>query len=237
MIRNILSVLREILKEIEKNNPYNLIGKGGTILAIYHLNHRDSQDLDFDCLIKNKNEDFESYFKSIFDKVIKNHKLSYEISKTSISSKERFHLKVIFKTYKDLPPTKMEINFIDNLPDDLMELGKMKFYPLEHLFFQKLKASSSRGEIKDLIDIGFALKSKSPKLDYNKLDKYPEIAGLICKAISTIERLEKNPKGWKDEFASTDLKFVITEKKFPMFLKNTKDGLYQLKNALMKKMD
>ena len=31
MISNIISLLREILKEIEKDNPYGLIGKGGTI--------------------------------------------------------------------------------------------------------------------------------------------------------------------------------------------------------------
>ena len=76
MINNIISLLRELLKEIEKDNPFGLIGKGGTILAIYHLNHRDSQDLDFDCLTKNKDKDFEGYFKSIFDKVTEKHKES-----------------------------------------------------------------------------------------------------------------------------------------------------------------
>jgi len=232
MINNIISLLREILKEIEKDNPYGLIGKGGTILAIYHLNHRDSQDLDFDCLTKNKNKDFESYFKAIFDKVIKKHRLSYKINKTSFSTTGRFHMKVIFSTYKDLPPTKMEINFIDILPDDLIELGNIKFYPLEHLFFQKLKASADRGEIKDLIDIGFALKSKEPRLNGKKLKKHGDITILIDNAISTIERLEKNPKEWKEEFAITDLKFDINEKNFPQFIRKTKTELFKLKKTL-----
>jgi len=232
MINNIISLLREILKEIEKDNPLGLIGKGGTILAIYHLNHRDSQDLDFDCLAKNKDQDFEAYFKSIFDKVTKKHKLKYKINKTSFSGTGRFHMKIIFSTYKDLPPTKMEINFIDNLPNELNTLRKMKFYSLEHLFFQKLKASASRGEIKDLIDIGSALKSKEPVLDSKKLKKYDSILNLIDITISTIERLEKDPKEWKEEFSTTELKFDINEKNFPQFIKKTKIELYKLKKFL-----
>ena len=229
MINNIITLLREILKEIEKDNPLGLIGKGGTILGVYHLNHRDSQDLDFDCLAINKDKDFEAYFKSIFDIVTKKHKLSYKVSKASFSETGRFHMKVIFSTYKDLPPTKMEINFIDIPPDDLIKLGEMNFYALEHLFFQKLKTSASRGEIKDLIDIGSALKSKEPVLDGKKLKKYKDISSLIDSAISTIERLEKNPKEWKEEFATTELKFDINQKNFPQFISKTKAELYKLK--------
>ncbi|MBS3129217.1 nucleotidyl transferase AbiEii/AbiGii toxin family protein [Candidatus Woesearchaeota archaeon] len=236
MINNIITLLREILKEIEKHNPYGLIGKGGTILAIYHLNHRDSQDLDFDCLLENKDKDFETYFKSIFDKVTEKYRLTYRVNKTSFSQTGRFHMGITFSTYKDLPPTKMEINFIDRLPDDLIELGEMKFYPLEHIFLQKLAASADRGEIKDLIDIGFALKSKEPTLDGKKLKKYGDIPSLIDnKAISTIERLEKNPKEWKEEFATTDLKFDINERSFLQFINKTKGELYKLKSFFKKK--
>ena len=234
MISKIISLLRAILKEIEKDNPYGLIGKGGTILAIYHLNHRDSQDLDFDCLTKNKDKDFETYFKSIFDKVTKEHKLNYRINKTSFSATGRFHMNVIFSTYKDLPPTKMEVNFIDRLPDDLITLGKIKFYPLEHLFFQKLKATNDRKEIKDLIDIGFALKLKEPTLDYKKLETYENLIALIDGTISIIGGLEKNPKEWKEELAATELKFGINEKNFPQFMNKTKTELHKLKNYFKK---
>lgn len=232
MINNIISLLRELLKEIERDNPFGLIGKGGTVLAIYHLNHRDSQDLDFDCLTENKDKDFEAYFKSIFDRVIKNHKLKYKVNKTSFSGTGRFHMGVTFSTYKDLEPTKMEINFIDRLPNDLITLGEFKFYSLEHLFIQKLKASADRGEIKDLIDIGSALNSKEPTLDVKKLKKCEDIFSLIEKAISTIEKLEQDPKGWKEEFATIQLKFDINEKNFPQFIKKTKTELYKLKKLL-----
>ena len=235
MINNIISLLREILKEIEKDNPYDLIGKGGTILAIYHLNHRDSQDLDFDCLTKNKDKDFETYFKLIFDKVTKEHKLKYRVKKTSFSRIGRFHMNVIFSTYKDLPTTKMEVNFTDRLPDDLITLGEIKFYPLEHLFFQKLKATIDRREIKDLIDIGSALKSKEPMLDHKKLKVYENAIVLIDGAISVIENLEKNPKEWKGELATTELKFDINEKNFLQFMNKTKTELHKLKNYIKKK--
>ena len=235
MINNIISLLREILKEIEKDNPYDLIGKGGTILAIYHLNHRDSQDLDFDCLTKNRDKDFETYFRLIFDKVTKEHKLKYRVKKTSFSGKGRFHMNVIFSTYKDLPTTKMEVNFIDRLPDDLITSGEIKFYPLEHLFFQKLKATIDRREIKDLIDIGSALKSKEPMLDYKKLEVYENAIALIDGAISVIENLEKNPKEWKEELATTELKLDINEKNFLQFMNKTKTELHKLKNYIKKK--
>jgi len=181
MISNIISLLREILKEIEKDNPYGLIGKGGTI----------------------------------------EHKLKYRVNKTSFSATGRFHMNVIFSTHKDLPPTKMEVNFIDRLPNDLITLGEIKFYPLEHLFFQKLKAVSDRKEIKDLIDIGSALKSKEPTLDYKKLGIYENVVALIDGIISIIEGLEKNPKEWKEELAATELKSNINEKNFPQFMNKT----------------
>ena len=33
----ILDILQEFLHEIEKDNPYKLIGKGGTILSLFYL--------------------------------------------------------------------------------------------------------------------------------------------------------------------------------------------------------
>lgn len=232
MINNIISLLRELLREIEKDNPLGLIGKGGTILSIYHLNHRDSQDLDFDCLANNKDKDFEAYFRLIFDIVSKKHHLKYKLNKISVSGSGRFHLGVTFSTYKDLPSTKMEINFIDSLPDDLIMFGVFKFYPLEHLFFQKLNASAERGGVKDLIDIGSILKSEEPALDNRKLKKCENICCLIDKAISTIERLEQNSKEWKEEFATLQLKFDINEQNFPRFIQKTKTELYKLKKLL-----
>lgn len=232
-MNKIILLLGEILKEIEKENPLGLIGKGGTILTHYHLGHRDSQDLDFDCLVENKGKDFEKYFRSIFDRVIEKHKIAYKINKSpSFSSKGRFHMNVTFSTYKELPSTKMEINFIDKLPDDLISQGEFRFYSLESLFYQKLKASASRGEIKDIIDVGVALKSKEPILDVDRLKKYDKICELIDCAIITLNDLQKNPAGWKQEFGITQLKFTINEKGFPSFIEHTKRGLHILNRKL-----
>ena len=39
----IIDILEEIVKEIDKNNPYDLVLKGGTALALFYLNkHRES---------------------------------------------------------------------------------------------------------------------------------------------------------------------------------------------------
>ena len=42
----ILGVLKVFCKEVEKDNPFNLVLKGGTALALYYFNHRESKDLD-----------------------------------------------------------------------------------------------------------------------------------------------------------------------------------------------
>ena len=65
----ILKILKEILKEIEENNPFTLILKGGTGLAIYHLNyHRESEDLDFDTVNpKDCYGELEVYFLTILE--------------------------------------------------------------------------------------------------------------------------------------------------------------------------
>lgn len=49
----ILEILKSILDEIRKSNPFGLILKGGTALAIHHTSgHRESEDLDFDADLK-----------------------------------------------------------------------------------------------------------------------------------------------------------------------------------------
>ena len=49
----LLDILQEFLKELEQDNPYGLILKGGTALAVYHcIGHRESEDLDFDVSIE-----------------------------------------------------------------------------------------------------------------------------------------------------------------------------------------
>ncbi len=67
----VLDILQEFLVEIEKNNPYRLIGKGGTILSLFYLNrHRESEDLDFDTILDRSNyRNIEAFFISILEKL------------------------------------------------------------------------------------------------------------------------------------------------------------------------
>ena len=67
----ILDILEEFLHEIEKNNPYKLIAKGGTVLSLFYLaHHRESEDLDFDTTLdKNQHKNIESYFISILERL------------------------------------------------------------------------------------------------------------------------------------------------------------------------
>ena len=52
MVR-IMEILEKIIDQITKENPYGLIFKGGTALSLIHLDHhRESEDLDFDVVIK-----------------------------------------------------------------------------------------------------------------------------------------------------------------------------------------
>jgi len=75
---HILTILEEFLKEMEKNNPYQLVIKGGTALSLFYLNHhRESEDLDFDADLSylKEYEKIEAYFVSILEQLRQNHVL------------------------------------------------------------------------------------------------------------------------------------------------------------------
>ncbi len=76
----ILEILEKFLREVEKNNPFNLVLKGGTALSIYYLNHhRESEDLDFDAPkdLANKYKEIENYLITIL-KILKEKELINE---------------------------------------------------------------------------------------------------------------------------------------------------------------
>ena len=65
----ILNILAQFLKEVEKDNPHNLVLKGGTALSLYYLDHhRESEDLDFDVEQQyiQKYTKIEQYIQNIF---------------------------------------------------------------------------------------------------------------------------------------------------------------------------
>lgn len=99
----ILYILQEFLKEIEKDNPYRLIGKGGTILSLFYFNiHRESEDLDFDTTLdKSQYRNIESYFISILEK-LKGKGLikSYSKGKSGLAATNRYHINIALETHK-----------------------------------------------------------------------------------------------------------------------------------------
>ena len=120
----ILEILEEFLKEVEKDNPFNLVLKGGTALSLYHLNHhRESEDLDFDTE-KHFLKDFkriEEYLSNILDKLKqKGIIVEYKITKSGFAATERYHIKIELKTHKTYS-TKIDIEFLD-LPKNLIKV-------------------------------------------------------------------------------------------------------------------
>src|SRR3989338_10362973 len=99
----ILDILQGFLHEIEKDNPYKLIGKGGTILSLFYLlRHRESEDLDFDTTLeRSQYKDIESYFTSILEHLkFKGLIKSYSKGKSGLAATNRYHMKIALETYK-----------------------------------------------------------------------------------------------------------------------------------------
>lgn len=237
MVNKIITILIEILKKIEKDNSLSLIGKGGTIIAYYYLNHRDSQDLDFDCYSKDEMSDdkIREYFERIFDelkseKVIENYKnVKVERSGTGI-----FHMNVLFSKYKSYPPTKVEINFLQEKPENgiLTKNKNLAIYTLEELFFHKLEAFKDRKAVKDAVDIGTMLKLN--KLDQQIISRNKrDVKKLINENLKILEDWIKDKTVWKEEFRNLEVKFnSVNEKNFENFIKNTIHMLNRVLNNI-----
>ena len=181
----LMEILNTIIEQIEKNNPYGLIFKGGTALALIHLDHhRDSEDLDFDVNIKYLDEykSVQKYLVKIFEQ-LKEQKIiqDYKIGKSGLASTNRFHMKIQFILYKTFQ-TKLDIDFIEP-PDKIKRRGELLYYSLERMFISKVITFTARQEFKDFIDIAFIL----PKIDLTVFDNKPKLAELLQKLIDTID--------------------------------------------------
>src|SRR3989338_120056 len=109
----ILDILNEFLHEIEKDNPYKLIGKGGTILSLFYLNrHRESEDLDFDTTLKrSQSKNIEEYFISVLEQLkVKGFINSYSKGKSGLAATNRYHIGIALETYKTFH-TKIDVDF------------------------------------------------------------------------------------------------------------------------------
>lgn len=199
----ITNILEKFLQEIEKNNPYKLIAKGGTTLSLFYLNHhRESEDLDFDTILdKSKHKNIESYFLSILEHIKKEGMLkNYRKGKSGLAATNRYHLNLVLETYKEFY-TKIDVDFVKPIKN-LKKKGALFYYPLERLFIGKCITFINRKEFKDIYDIKHML----PKIDIETFRNNPNVVKLIDDLINQI-RDEDIIAMYKNAFRNVDLRF------------------------------
>src|SRR3989344_6416255 len=108
----ILDILNEFLREVEKDNPYKLIGKGGTILSLFYLNrHRESEDMDFDTTLeRSQSKNIEAYFISILEQLKTKGLINgYNQGKSGLAATNRYHMNIVLETHKTFH-TKIDVD-------------------------------------------------------------------------------------------------------------------------------
>jgi len=198
-----MDLLGEFLREIEKDNPYKLIAKGGTTLSLFYLNrHRESEDLDFDtALDKSKHKSIESYFLSILDQLKKKGTLkSYRKGKSGLAATDRYHINLVLETHKEFS-TKIDVDFVKPAKN-LKKKGNLFYYPIERIFIGKAITFVNRKEFKDIYDIRHML----PKLNLETFRGNLNVIKLIDDLINAIKE-ENIAALYKDAFRNVDLRF------------------------------
>ena len=230
MVSRILDVIKEFLMEVEKDNPFNLVLKGGTALSIYYLNHhRESEDLDFDAdrpLIK-KYKEIQNYLTAILEKLKQKQIIKdFKITKSDFASTNRYHIKFELKTHKIIY-SKADIDFVE-LPENLIKVGQLNLYPAERIFITKALTFVNRKEFKDLYDISHLVR----KVNMASFKKKENVIQLIEEVIQTIQQ-EDLKKIFKSAFRNVDLKFKnLKESQLDNFIKKTINELRVLINKL-----
>jgi len=200
----VLEILKEFMREVEKNNPFNLVIKGGTALSLYYLNnHRESEDLDFD-IEKHFVKDYEK-IRKYFSEILKNLKereiiKDYRITKVEFASTERYHIKLEIETYKKIY-SKIDVDFVD-IPDNLIKKGELRLYFPERLFVGKSIAFINRKEFKDIYDLSFLMK----KIKIENFKKKENVVILLEDVIGVIQK-ENTQKMFRLAFRNVDLRF------------------------------
>ncbi len=225
----ILDILQEFLHEVEKDNPYKLIGKGGTILSLFYLNrHRESEDLDFDTILDRSNyKNIEAFFISILEKLKSKGMIkSYTKGKSGLAATNRYHMNIILETYKTYH-TKIDVDFVE--PAKLLKRkGELYYYPVERLFIGKLITFIERKEFKDIYDVA----CMTQNLDLKIFKGNPNVAKLIEDAVRVIET-EDITILYKKAFRNVDLRFKsLKESEIENFVEKLARDLRVIKNKI-----
>jgi len=229
----LIDILDKFLDGVRKDNPYGLVLKGGTALAVHHLpGHRESEDLDFDVpmTFRPRNQEVANYIKDRLDKLKATGVIeAFELPKAVFASTDRYHMTVIVRTHTRYQ-TKIDLNY-RTMPVDFEMEGQLRFYTSERMLVDKLLTFSSRGALKDFYDISLLL-------DKAKADSFKEpkkIAGLIDAVIE-----KGSGQGLTDEFIhelrATDLRFHnLKENGVGSFVARTIRNLRTFRNELVKR--
>ena len=226
----ILEILEKFLREVEKNNPFNLVLKGGTALSIYYLNHhRESEDLDFDAPkdLANKYKEIENYLITIL-KILKEKEVinEYKINKSGFASTNRYHIKIELKTYKTYY-TKIDLDFVE-LPKNLIKKEQLNLYSTERLFVTKALTFINRKEFKDIYDISYLIE----KVDENLFKEKENVIDLLQNTIAATKN-EDIKQLYKIAFRNVDLKFKnLKESELEQFIQKTIKKINILINKL-----
>jgi predicted nucleotidyltransferase component of viral defense system len=228
----IMEILGGYLDALKKENPYGLVLKGGTALALHHLDmHRESEDLDFDARIEYlaDAEQVADSLCSILDRMMYSSFIDgYKVTKRGFAATSRYHINLSIRTYKTFY-TKIDVEYTD-IDDDLEFEGALGFYSAERMFIGKLITFRSRVEFKDLYDIRHLL-------DIVDIDRFKDKHDLARSIDEVLER-SRDPSlliDIKHAFRNADLRFKkVNSTNVEDFISRTRRELLVMRNSLLK---
>ncbi len=228
----LFDILKELLDRIKEDNPFGLVLKGGTALAVHHLpGHRDSEDLDFDAPIdlRPRNAAIVKYLEERLEMLRSDGIIAaYEIPKAVFASTNRFHMTVVLMTHKRFQ-TKVDLTYTP-MPERFEMEGRLRFYTTERMLVDKLLTFASRGGLKDLYDIRMLLE----KVDAGSFKEPLKLATLVDKALEECS-VEGTVATYRRELRDADLKFHhLKESGIDAFVARTVRDLRTFRNELMK---
>lgn len=229
----LIEILDKFLDGVREDNPFGLVLKGGTALALHHLpGHRESEDLDFDVPVtyRPRNQEVANYIKDRLEKLKATGVIqAFEIPKAVFASTDRYHMTVIVRIHVRYQ-TKIDLNY-RAMPNDFEMDGQLRFYTSERMLVDKLLTFSSREALKDFYDISQLLDKVKP----GSFKAPGKIAGLLDAVIEKGSGQGLTSE-FKQELRATDLRFHhLKENGVDSFVARTIRDLRKFRNELVKR--
>jgi predicted nucleotidyltransferase component of viral defense system len=228
----LIDILKELIGEMRKDNPFGLVLKGGTALAVHHLpGHRESEDLDFDVPIEHRRRCSEvvRHIKGLLEELkVKGVVVEFEVAKEGFAATDRYHISVVLVTHRRYR-TKIDLNFTE-MTGDLETEGGLRFYSSERMLVDKMLTFSSRHDLKDFYDISKLV----AKVDIKEFKEPGKVAALVDAVVKTAGTTDMI-KGFSKTLEETDLRFRdLKPSSIGPFVKKTVRDLQRFRNQLLK---